>query len=289
MTQARNEQRFGGKVAVVTGAGAGMGAAVARRLAAEGAAVAAFDRDVAAAGEVAKEIQAAGGTAEPLEVDIRRAAPVAAAVDAVVGSFGGIDVLVNVAGVVRYGEVPDFAEDDWDLVLDTNLKGTYLTAKYAIPAMRARGGGAIVNFASVQAFASQQLVAAYSASKGAVVALTRTLALDHAKDNIRANCVCPGSVETPMLRYGARQLDDRDPAEVMREWGALHPIGTARGIRNVHRLRCAHHRGHRSGPPRHVPAGTPDKRGPGNSRCPRVASLIRLASFESRTRCMSAT
>lgn len=218
-------QRFSGKVAVVTGAGAGMGAAVARRLAAEGAAVAAFDRDGAGAAGVAKEIRAGGGTAEPSEVDIRDAAGVAAAVESVTATFGGIDVLINVAGVVRYGEVPDVAEDEWDLVLDTNLKGTFLTAKYVIPAMRARGGGAIVNFASVQAFASQPLVAAYSASKGAVVALTRTLALDHAKDNIRVNCVCPGSVETPMLRYGAQQLDDRDPAEVMREWGALHPIG----------------------------------------------------------------
>ncbi|HEY0448455.1 SDR family NAD(P)-dependent oxidoreductase [Actinophytocola sp.] len=218
-------ERFGGKVAVVTGAGAGMGAAVARRLAAEGAAVAAFDRDGAAAAEVVKEIRAAGGTAEPFEVDIRDSARVAAAIGSVTETLGGLDVLINVAGVVRYGEVPDFAEEEWDLVLDTNLKGTYLTAKYAIPAMRARGGGAIVNFASVQAFASQQLVAAYSASKGAVVALTRTLALDHAKDNIRVNCVCPGSVETPMLRYGAQQLDDRDPAEVMREWGGLHPLG----------------------------------------------------------------
>jgi NAD(P)-dependent dehydrogenase (short-subunit alcohol dehydrogenase family) len=212
-------ERFSGKVAVVTGAAAGMGAAVARRLAAEGATVAVFDRDPAT--DTVDTIRAAGGTADAYQVDIAVGAQVAAAIERV----GGVDVLVNAAGVVRYGEVPEFDEVVWDLVIDTNLKGTYLTAKYAIPAMRARGGGAIVNFASVQAFASQQLVAAYSASKGAVVALTRTLALDHAKDNIRVNCVCPGSVETPMLRYGAESLDERDPAEVMREWGSLHPIG----------------------------------------------------------------
>ena len=213
-------ERFSGKVAVVTGAAAGMGAAVARRLAAEGARVAAFDRDAAGATATAAEI---GG--EAFEVDVSSPDQVRAAIGAVIERLGGIDVLVNVAGVVRYGEVPEFSEADWDLVIGTNLTGTFLTAKYAIPSMRARGGGAIVNFASVQAFASQPLVAAYSASKGAVVAMTRTLALDHAKDNIRVNCVCPGSVETPMLRYGAELLDDRDPAETMREWGGKHPIG----------------------------------------------------------------
>jgi NAD(P)-dependent dehydrogenase (short-subunit alcohol dehydrogenase family) len=214
--------RFTGKVAVVTGAGAGIGAAVARRLAAEGARVAVFDRDPGAARATA---DAAGGGAEAFEVDVSAPGSVRAGMAAVVERLGGIDVLVNVAGVVRYGEVPDFSEEDWELVVGTNLTGTFLTAKYAIPAMRARGGGAIVNFASAQAFASQPLVAAYSASKGAVVAMTRTLALDHAKDGIRVNCVCPGSVETPMLRYGAELLDERDPAETMREWGGKHPIG----------------------------------------------------------------
>jgi NAD(P)-dependent dehydrogenase (short-subunit alcohol dehydrogenase family) len=213
--------RFGGKVAVVTGAGAGMGAAVARRLAAEGARIAAVDLDLAAATATAADLDGA----EPFEVDIRSGAAVRDAMAAVADRFGGVDLLVNVAGVVRYGTVADMAEDDWDLVIDTNLKGIYLTCKYAIPLMAARGGGAVVNFSSTQAFASQRLVAAYSASKGGVVSLTRTLALDHAKDNVRVNCVCPGSVRTPMLRYGAELLDDRDPEETMRDWGALHPIG----------------------------------------------------------------
>jgi NAD(P)-dependent dehydrogenase (short-subunit alcohol dehydrogenase family) len=213
--------RFAGKVAVVTGAGAGMGAAVARRLAAEGARIAAFDLDLAAAAATADDLDGA----EPFAVDIRSGAAVRDGMAAVADRFGGVDLLVNVAGVVRYGEVPDMDEDDWDLVIDTNLKGIYLTCKYAIPLMAARGGGAVVNFSSTQAFASQKLVAAYSASKGGVVSLTRTLALDHAKDNIRVNCVCPGSVRTPMLRYGAELLDERDPEETMRDWGAQHPIG----------------------------------------------------------------
>jgi NAD(P)-dependent dehydrogenase (short-subunit alcohol dehydrogenase family) len=102
----------------------------------------------------------------------------------------------------------------------------FLAMKHAIPQMRARGGGSVINLASVQAFASQPNVAAYSASKGAIVAMTRTLALDHAADGIRVNCVCPGSVHTPMLRYGAEYFfDDREPDATMDDWGRQHPIG----------------------------------------------------------------
>lgn len=218
--------RFDGKVAVVTGAAAGIGRAVALRLASEGAQVAVLDRDRTAADGTADDIRAGDGTARAFSTDVTSPDEVRAAFEAVVEEFGGVDVLVNNAGVVRYGAVPEFSVDDWDLVLDTNLKGTFLTAKYAIPSMRARGGGAIVNTASTQAFASQPTVAAYSASKGAVVAMTRTMALDHAADGIRVNCICPGSVETPMLRYGAEYFfDERDPADTMREWGGMHPIG----------------------------------------------------------------
>jgi NAD(P)-dependent dehydrogenase (short-subunit alcohol dehydrogenase family) len=141
-----------------------------------------------------------------------------------VDAFGGLDVLVNNAGVVRYGELPDLSEEDWDLMLDTNLKGPYLMAKHAIPVMRERGGGAIVNLASVQAVVSQPLVAAYAASKGGVVSLTRTMAIDHAKDGIRVNCVLPGSVRTPMLRYGADLFEPSDPEAAIESWGRNHLI-----------------------------------------------------------------
>jgi NAD(P)-dependent dehydrogenase (short-subunit alcohol dehydrogenase family) len=218
-------QRFVGKVGIVTGAGMGIGAAIARALAAEGAAVAAFDRDKDAVEGVAAEIEAAGGRAIAIGGSVTDAADAQRAVAQAVAAFGGLDVLVNNAGVVIYGEVPDYAERDWDTVVDTNLKGQFLMAKYAVPQLRARGGGAIVNMASVQALASQREVASYAASKGGVVSLTKSLALDHAQDRIRVNCVLPGSVRTPMLRRAAA-LAPGDPEETIETWGRIHPRGT---------------------------------------------------------------
>jgi NAD(P)-dependent dehydrogenase (short-subunit alcohol dehydrogenase family) len=217
-------ERFGGKVALVTGAGAGIGAATARAFAAEGAAVAVVDLALDAAQAVAGEIEATGGRAIAAAADVGRAADAERAVGECVDAFDGVDVLVNNAGVVRYGELPDLSEADWDLMLDTNLKGPFLMSKHAIPAIRRRGGGAIVNLASVQAVVSQPLVAAYAASKGGVVALTRTMAIDHAKDGIRVNCVLPGSVRTPMLRYGADLFAPEDPDGAIEAWGHSHPI-----------------------------------------------------------------
>lgn len=214
------------RVVVVTGAGAGIGAAVARLAAAEGATVAVLDVDIDAARAVADEIQTSGAIASAHEVDVRSAERVRAAIDAVEAQHGRIDALANIAGVVRYGDVTELSEEDWDFQIDTNLKGVFLMCRSAIAAMRRAGGGAIVNTASAQAFASQPLVAAYSASKAGVVSMTRTLALDHAVDRIRVNCVCPGSVETPMLRYGAEHLVSDAPAEqTMHSWGEQHPLG----------------------------------------------------------------
>jgi NAD(P)-dependent dehydrogenase (short-subunit alcohol dehydrogenase family) len=219
------DRRFVGKVGIVTGAAMGIGAAVATALAREGCAVVLADRAVAAVETAAAGIREAGGDALAVVGDVARSADVQTWVASAVEDLGGVDLLVNNAGVVVYGEVPDFSEEDWDLVVGTNLKGQFLTAKYAVPEMRRRGGGAIVNLASVQALASQRQVAAYAASKGGVLAVSKTMALDHAKDGIRVNCVLPGSVRTPMLDRAA-ELVPGDPEETIAQWGRLHPRGT---------------------------------------------------------------
>jgi NAD(P)-dependent dehydrogenase (short-subunit alcohol dehydrogenase family) len=218
-------RRFADRVALVTGAGAGIGAATARMLAAEGAAVGVADLRLDAARATAHAIAAAGGRAHPVALDVRRQDEARTAVDSVVAELGGLDVLVNNAGIVIYGELPDLSEDDWDAQLETNLKGPYNLSKFAVPVMRGRGGGAIVNLSSAQALASQPLVAAYSASKAGVVALTKTMAIDHGKDGIRVNCVLPGSVRTPMLRQGADLFEPDDPEAAMEAWGRVHPLG----------------------------------------------------------------
>jgi NAD(P)-dependent dehydrogenase (short-subunit alcohol dehydrogenase family) len=203
----------------------GIGEAVARRLAQEGASVVIFDFDEAAAKKVTADINELGQNAVAVIGSVSVASDAQQATDVAVKEFGGVDYLVNNAGVVIYGEVPEFREQDWDTVVDTNLKGQFLMSKYAITSMRLRGGGAIVNLASVQALISQREVAAYAASKGGIVSLTKTLALDHAKDKIRVNAVLPGSVRTPMLRHAA-ELAPGDPEATVAQWGKLHPRGT---------------------------------------------------------------
>jgi NAD(P)-dependent dehydrogenase (short-subunit alcohol dehydrogenase family) len=217
--------RFKNKVVIVTGAGKGIGRASALAFAGEGASVAVADLDQQAGEAVVKAIQAGGGKAIFVQGDIAEEDYVKKLVNETAKAFGGVDVLHNNAGVVKYGTVVDMPTAEWDWMLNINLRASFLTCKYAIPEMRKRGGGAIVNTASVQAFASQRTVAAYAASKGAIVSLTTTIALDHAPDNIRCNCIAPGSIHTPMLDMAAGLFGPDNPSQMITDWGKLHPLG----------------------------------------------------------------
>jgi len=217
---------FGGKVAAVTGGGSGIGRAVVERLAGAGAAVAFCTHDEAQVRETEAELRARGLSVRGLVADVRRGDDVRRFVDAAVSEFGGLDILVNSAGIQRYGTVEDTPEEVWEDVLAVNLSAMYRTSRAAIPHLRARGGGAVVNVSSVQAFVAQDRVAAYAASKGGVNALTRAMAIDHARDRIRVNVVCPGSVDTPMLRASAELFrGDATVDDVLAGWGAGHPLG----------------------------------------------------------------
>jgi len=218
-------QRFKAKVAIVTGGGLGIGQASAIAFAREGAKVVIADLDEKAGAATADRINASGGQAIFVRCDVSNSTDVQAMVKRAVSEFGGIDVLHNNAGIQAYGTVVDMPEEEWDRVMRINLKASYLTCKYCIPEMKKRGGGAIVNTASVQAFASQRTVAAYAASKGAIVSFTKTVALDHAPDNIRCNCIAPGSVHTPMLQWAAELFGQGQPEKAIENWGKLHPLG----------------------------------------------------------------
>jgi NAD(P)-dependent dehydrogenase (short-subunit alcohol dehydrogenase family) len=216
-------QDFAGKVVVVTGGSTGMGRACSERFSAGGAAVLIMANDAQSTDQAAGEI---GGFTSGFVGDVRRAADMEQAIARAEELFGGLDVLVCCAGIQRYGTAVDTPEEVWDDVFDVNVKGIFLAAKYAIPAMLKRGGGAIVAISSVQAFASQEKVAAYTASKGAINALVRAMALDHARNNITVNAVCPASVDTPMLRWAADQFKGNGSAEALVEqWGKAHPVG----------------------------------------------------------------
>jgi NAD(P)-dependent dehydrogenase (short-subunit alcohol dehydrogenase family) len=191
--------RLDGKVAIVTGAGSGIGRAAARLFGAAGARVVVAERDAGAGAETVAAVAAAGGSALLVETDVRVAAEVRRLVERSEEAFGRLDVLFNNAGVEIDGPVDRLEEEAWDTVIDTNLKGVYLCSRFAVPALRRAGGGAIVNIASVLAQASLPGCTAYAASKAGVVALTRTMALDYARENIRVNCLLAGSTDTPLM------------------------------------------------------------------------------------------
>lgn len=215
--------RFKDSVCVVVGGGSGIGAAVAVRMAREGARVAILDIDRAGATRTAGTVKAAGGEAIICVGDMSLAGQARSSIATVIEKWGQIDYLCNSAGKQTYGTVESTDFDLWRQTFAVNLDTIFLVSKYCIPHLIRRGGGAIVNVSSVQGLRCQTNVAAYAAAKGAVISLSRAMALDHAHHNIRVNCLCPGSVDTPMLRYGAGQHGPVD--EVLAEWGKQHPIG----------------------------------------------------------------
>jgi NAD(P)-dependent dehydrogenase (short-subunit alcohol dehydrogenase family) len=217
-----------GRVALVTGGSSGIGRGAALRLAALGSAVAVHGLDAGESDQVAHEIRESGGESLSLSGNIAVSAVADAAVAATVERFGRLDTLVCAAGIQRYGDVVTTSEAAWDEVFDVNVKGVFLAAHAAAPHLRESGAGAVVIVASVQATATQNDVVAYTASKGALHALTRALAVDEARHGVRVNSVSPGSVDTPMLRASAAMFSDGSPAgieSVLRNWGTAHALG----------------------------------------------------------------
>ncbi|MCC5869059.1 MAG: SDR family oxidoreductase [Gammaproteobacteria bacterium] len=230
----------GKRVAIVAGGSTGIGLAVTRSLLAEGLNVCCLSHDAASLQAVST------ATAEAdrqrlltLQCDLADAAQISRAVETTVERFGGIDALAYTAGVQAYGSVVETPEDCWDHVMDVNLKGVYRISRACIPHMARRGGGAIVIISSVQGLACQAGVAAYAASKGGVNALVRAMAIDHAADGIRVNALCPGSVDTPMLRASAERFrGDKTVEDTLAEWGKSHALGRVARPDEVANVAC---------------------------------------------------
>jgi NAD(P)-dependent dehydrogenase (short-subunit alcohol dehydrogenase family) len=208
-----------GKTALITGGSGGIGGATALLFAREGAAVCIVDLNQKAAEAVAREISSVGGRVIFERADVTRAAECRRAAERVVHEFGSIHILFNNAGIIRRASVVEISEEDWDAVMAANTKSVFLMSREVIPIMVKAGGGSIINTASGWGLAGGPRAAAYCASKGAVVLLTKAMAIDHGKQNIRVNCICPGDTDTAMLRSEALQMgeaEDRFLAESMR-------------------------------------------------------------------------
>ena len=213
---------------IVSGGAHGIGEAAVLAFAREGYRVALADVDRDAGERVKEKGRSLPGEIVSVHADIARAEDAREVVQRAVAAFGAVDVLFNNAGIQppeSYKTAEELDEQIWDRVMDVNAKGCFLLCKYTIPEMRKRGGGVIINNGSVQGLQSQKLVPAYAASKGAVLSLTRNLALDYAEHNIRVVAICPGSVDTPMLRATAALASPGDPDGILGEWGRKHPLG----------------------------------------------------------------
>jgi NAD(P)-dependent dehydrogenase (short-subunit alcohol dehydrogenase family) len=211
--------QLSGKVALITGGASGIGRATALLFAREGAVVAIADLNERAGEVVASEIAQSGGRAIFEPADVTDAEDCQRLAEHAIREFGRIDILFNNAGIIRRATVLDLSEEDWDRVMTVNVKSIYLLSREVIPHMQKQGGGSIINTASGWGLAGGAKAAVYCASKGAVVLLTKAMAIDHGPNKIRVNCICPGDTDTGMLRAEAQQLgeaNDRFLAEAAR-------------------------------------------------------------------------
>jgi NAD(P)-dependent dehydrogenase (short-subunit alcohol dehydrogenase family) len=212
--------RLDNKVAIVTGGASGIGAGIAERFLEAGASVAIFDIDGDGARRAADSLRVKGRIVA-LEGDVASEEQVRAAVEQTIAELGRLDILINNAGIEILRTVVELTSEDWDRQIAVNLKGAFLFSKYAIPRMQ--GHGAIVNISSVHAFVSYPGFAAYDASKAGMIGLTRTTALDHGRDGVRVNAICPGYIDTPMLEALLKTMPNRE--ETMRQILSCHPLG----------------------------------------------------------------
>jgi len=223
--------QLNGKVAIVTGAGSGIGQASAQAFAEEGAKVVLVDWNAGSGSRTAEQIRADGGEAVFHHADVAQAADAEAMVNLAVEKYGRLDVLLNNAAVQIMGRLTETSEEDWDRLHSVNLKGVFLGCKFAIPVMIRGGGGSVINMASILGFTGDPDLAAYCAMKGGVIALTKAAALTYGPEGVRVNCICPGDVDTPMVQDYFNK--EPDPAAARREISqqyAMRRIATPREV-----------------------------------------------------------
>jgi len=210
------------KVIIVTGGASGIGEGISKETASLGAKVVIADINDERGENLVKYIEETGGYAKYVKTDVTKAKAITNLLE-IAKEEGEIKFLANSAGLQTYGTIESTTEETWDITMDVNLKSMYMVAHQVVPEILNNGGGAVVNISSVQAFTSQKNVLAYATSKAGVVALTRCMGLDYASKGLQVNCICPGSIDTPMLRYGAAQHGDEEV--IIKKWGSHHPIG----------------------------------------------------------------
>ncbi len=212
--------RLNGKTSIITGGASGIGEATVRRFVAEGAKVLIADRNLAAAEALARQL---GGGVAAIECDVRKEASAVAVAERAMSLWGQIDVLVNNAGSELNRTYNDTTSDEWDMVLETDLKGPWLLCKHIVPHMVKRGSGSVVNVSSLNGLVGFPLSTAYGSAKGGLVVFTRDMAIELAKSGVRFNCVCPGVIQTPMMERWTKLMPDQQEAQAMLR--GVMPIG----------------------------------------------------------------